>query len=89
MAFKLYPCLPSLPCSDISPNKVGRCLLRQPMLLSQGFQIVGRVAKLKIFNHKIHHLQTTSHHRQPRARRRPSDFLAIQPSILGGLNQEK
>lgn len=52
MAFKLYPCLPSLPCSDISPNKVGRCLLRQPILLAQGFQIVWRVAKFRVFNHK-------------------------------------
>ena len=64
-------------------------LLRQPMLLAQGFEIIGRVPKLRIFNHTNPHLLPTSHHRQPRARRLPLGFLAIQPSIRGGLNQEK
>ena len=84
-----WACFPSLRGCQRGFRYIRDGLLRQPILLAQGFQIIGCIAQLRIFNHTNPHLLPTSHHRQPRARRRPSDFLAIQPSIRGGLRQEK
>lgn len=89
IAAQLRAGFPSLRCCQRRFRNIRDSLLRQPMLLAQGFEIIGRVPKLRVFNHTNPHLPPTSHHRQPRARRRPSDFLAIQPSIRGGLRQEK
>lgn len=45
--------LPSLRGCQRRFRNIRDILLRQPMLLAQGFQIVGRVPKLRVFNHKI------------------------------------